>query len=124
MFLDTLSVPWPVRPFAHLLLFTDGSGYDNHDFAGTSSGLGKCLVTSVLNRGDCVIATVRNHPTASAIPEASEHRHRFHAMTLDITDSEENIRKVVSEACQVWGRIDILVNNAGRAAHSLLEEGG
>ena len=45
-------------------------------------------------------------------------------MTLDITDSEEDIRKVVSEACKVWGRIDILVNNAGRAAHSLLEEGG
>ena len=91
--------------------------------AGTSSGLGKCLVTSVLNRGDYVVATVRNHTTsAMAIPE--EHKHRLHVLTLDITDPEDSIRRVVDDARKVWGRIDILVNNAGRAAHSLLEEGG
>ncbi|TFY67217.1 hypothetical protein EVJ58_g1766 [Rhodofomes roseus] len=43
---------------------------------------------------------------------------------LDVTDSEENIGKVVDEAWAVWGRIDVLVNNAGRGSNAVLEEGG
>lgn len=66
---------------------------------------------------------MRNHTTA-ALAAPDEHKDRLHVVTLDITDSEENISKVISDAWKVWGRVDILVNNAGRVAHSLLEEGG
>ena len=66
---------------------------------------------------------MRNHTSAVlVVPE--EHKARLRVLTLDITDPEENIRQVVDNAWEVWGRVDILVNNAGRAAHSLVEEGG
>ncbi|KAH9838030.1 NAD-P-binding protein [Rhodofomes roseus] len=49
---------------------------------------------------------------------------RLRVIMLDVTDSEENIGKVVDEAWAVWGRIDVLVNNAGRGSNAVLEEGG
>ncbi|KAH9923887.1 uncharacterized protein B0H18DRAFT_451691 [Fomitopsis serialis] len=92
---------------------------------GTSSGLGKCLVTSVLSRGDCVVATVRKPSSLDDLALTEEQKGRLRVLILDITDSEENIRKLIGEAWVVWGRVDILVNNAGRAStKALMEEGG
>lgn len=75
---------------------------------GCSSGFGEQFVHSILARGDKVIATARNI-------EKVKHLEQVGAVIaqLDVTDSEENIRDVVSKAIQVYGRIDVLVNNAG-----------
>ncbi|KZT66420.1 NAD(P)-binding protein [Daedalea quercina L-15889] len=88
---------------------------------GTSSGLGECLVRSVLARGDCAIATVRQLSKFRLdIPDRS----RLHVVELELTDSPENMAKIVAEAVSKWGRIDVLVNNAGIMPHSVTEEGG
>ncbi|KAJ7040672.1 hypothetical protein C8F04DRAFT_995408 [Mycena alexandri] len=87
---------------------------------GTSSGFGKCLVNSVLARGDRVIATARN---LSKI----EHLHKsnnIRCLELDITSGEGAIKSVIAKALEFWGRIDVLVNNAAYGAKGLLEECG
>ena len=33
-------------------------------------------------------------------------------LELDVTDTQENLKNIVSEAIGVYGRIDVLVNNA------------
>jgi len=88
---------------------------------GTSSGFGKRLVSSVLARGDYVIATVRNLESFS-LPGGD--RSRLRIVVLDVADSLENIQKTVEEALSFWGRIDVLVNNAGYGVKCILEEGG
>ena len=52
------------------------------------------------------------------------HPSRLHILQLDITDSVENIQRVITEALSVWGRIDVLVNNAGYGLKATIEEGG
>ncbi|PCH39364.1 NAD(P)-binding protein [Wolfiporia cocos MD-104 SS10] len=87
---------------------------------GTSSGLGRCLVSSALARGDCVIATVR-HLEDFALPDVD--RSRLRVVVLDVTDTEENIQTAVDDALTFWGRVDVLVNNAGYASKCMVEEG-
>ena len=92
--------------------------------AGTSSGFGKQLVTSVLARGDRVIATARNIEKIKhfqSLPDASS---RLALLRLDVSDSAENIQRIVEYAISIWGRIDVVVNNAGLGMKSVLEEGG
>ena len=91
---------------------------------GTSSGLGRCLVRSILRRGDYAIATVRREGSLDDLAVTDEQRARLAVIFLDVTASEQDIRKVVDDAWAVWGRIDVLVNNAGHSAKALMEEGG
>lgn len=88
---------------------------------GTSSGFGKRLVSTVLERGDYVIATVRNLKSFT-LPVGD--RTRLRIIVLDVCDTAENIQKTVDEALSIWGRIDVVVNNAGYGLKSLMEEGG
>ncbi|EPT00835.1 NAD-binding protein [Fomitopsis schrenkii] len=88
---------------------------------GTSSGFGKRLVSTVLERGDYVIATVRNLKSFT-LPLGD--RTRLRIVVLDVCDTAENIQKTVDEALSIWGRIDVVVNNAGYGLKSLMEEGG
>jgi len=74
---------------------------------GCSSGFGETFVRQILGRGDKVIATGRKleklqhlQPLGAAILE------------LDVTDTQQNLEAIVSEAIGIYGRIDVLVNNA------------
>ena len=92
---------------------------------GTSSGFGKRLVASVLNRGDRVIATARsleNIQFLRSLPGANPST--LHLMQLDIAASVEVVQEVVDSAFAHWGRIDVLVNNAGYGLKATIEEGG
>lgn len=94
-------------------------------YAGTSSGFGKRLVASILNRGDRVIATARSLEKMQALyslPGANPSTLRL--MQLDITDSVDKIQRVVDDALSIWGRVDVLVNNAGYGLKATIEEGG
>ncbi|KAL0579070.1 hypothetical protein V5O48_002912 [Marasmius crinis-equi] len=88
---------------------------------GTSSGFGKRLVTSVLARGDLVIATARDLDKLQAI-HAGEERENLRLLQLDITAGSDAIKRIVDEAVKIWGRIDVLVNNAGNGHLSFVEE--
>ncbi|CAK5274190.1 unnamed protein product [Mycena citricolor] len=88
---------------------------------GTSTGLGKTLVSTVLARGDLVIATAR---TLSDIDTVWAGNPNVRTRQLDVTSGPAAIKAVVDEAAGFWGRLDVVVNNAGAGLPGLLEEGG
>ncbi|KAG7087176.1 hypothetical protein E1B28_013157 [Marasmius oreades] len=90
---------------------------------GTSSGLGKRLVKSVLDRGDYVIATARHLSKiqSSDIFSPSEH---LKLLELDLSWDSSRMQRVVEDAIGFQGRIDVLVNNAGWALKYLVEDCG
>jgi len=90
---------------------------------GTSSGLGKRLVGSILARNDKVIATARVVEEIEHFRELADDS-RLQMLQLDIADSSENVRARITEAVNIWGHIDIFVSNAGTGRKMLLEEGG
>ncbi|KAH9476306.1 putative oxidoreductase YusZ [Psilocybe cubensis] len=93
---------------------------------GASSGFGKRLVTSILARGDLVIATARSlDKLESVISELdSQYMERLRTLQLDVTDGEEKIKTKIDQAITFWKRIDVLVNNAGFGVPGMVEEGG
>ncbi|KAJ5378269.1 uncharacterized protein N7496_005678 [Penicillium cataractarum] len=85
---------------------------------GCSSGLGKLFIPAVLERGDRIIATARK---IDSLREFADHRD-VRLLQLDVTASEAEIRRKVTEALSFSGRIDVLVNNAGYVMSSVWEE--
>lgn len=85
---------------------------------GCSSGLGKCLVSAILARGDKVIATARQ---LSTMKEFEGHGD-IKILSLDVTSSQDVLDTKVKEAVSFFGRIDILVNNAGYVESGVWEE--
>ncbi|KAK7052238.1 hypothetical protein R3P38DRAFT_3594786 [Favolaschia claudopus] len=87
---------------------------------GTSSGFGTHLVSSVLARGDRVIATARSLDSIKHL----ESNPNVCTRQLDVTSGVPALSEIISEAVKVWGRIDVVVNNAGVGYHGIMEEGG
>ncbi|KAJ3820638.1 hypothetical protein EV361DRAFT_1028136 [Lentinula raphanica] len=88
---------------------------------GTSSGFGRRLVSSVLLRGDRVIASARTIESirdTHIFPSSDNLR----LLELDVSADEETLRSKVQEALGFWGRIDVLVNNAGYSLKVLAED--
>jgi len=80
---------------------------------GTTSGFGKRLVTTVLERGDKVIATARSEVKLNETYLPLQANPNLRLLPLDIKSGAKTIKETVDNACQIWGRIDCLVNNAG-----------
>ncbi|KAM0189304.1 hypothetical protein ACHAPI_010070 [Fusarium lateritium] len=85
---------------------------------GCSSGLGRCLVSAILARGDKVIATARQLSTI----EELQHPDRVKVLSLDVTSSQSILETKVQEAIAFFGRVDVLVNNAGYVESGVWEE--
>ena len=90
-------------------------------YTGSSSGFGKRLVSSVLARGDLVIATARDLEKLKSLHAGEEHEN-LRLVQLDITAGFETIKRIIDDAIKIWGRIDVLVNNAGNGYLSFVEE--
>ncbi|KIX03272.1 uncharacterized protein Z518_06824 [Rhinocladiella mackenziei CBS 650.93] len=84
---------------------------------GCSSGFGKELTLGALSRGDRVIATARNASKLEDLRKAGAA-----TMSLDVTASLDDLKKIAEEAHQIYGRIDYLINNAGYNQVGGLEE--
>ena len=77
---------------------------------GISSGLGKALAQTVIEKGDFVIGTFRNQSQTDTFN--IQHKGKAFALTLDISKPNE-IEKAVKLVIDKFGQIDVLVNNAG-----------
>ncbi|MFC4633214.1 oxidoreductase [Dokdonia ponticola] len=86
---------------------------------GISSGLGKALAQSVIEKGDFVIGTFRKKAQVEAFNK--EHIDKAHSILLDITD-EKSIENGIQKVISTFGRIDVLVNNAGMGFVGAIEE--
>jgi len=93
---------------------------------GTSSGFGKRLVSSVLARGDRVIATARSIEKMEKVLRSAlaAYPSQLRLIRLDLTDSPQTIQKTIDEATNIFGKIDVLINNAGYGMKATIEEGG
>jgi NAD(P)-dependent dehydrogenase (short-subunit alcohol dehydrogenase family) len=87
---------------------------------GCSTGLGRSLAETVLQRGYSAVITARDvstlRPLADAFPDTSL------ALPLDVTDAAQTI-DAVAAAEDRFGAIDVLVNNAGYGYRAAVEEG-
>jgi NAD(P)-dependent dehydrogenase (short-subunit alcohol dehydrogenase family) len=87
---------------------------------GCSSGFGREFVRSALAHGFRVVATARDPKKLDDI--IAGHKGNAIALPLDVTNAEE-IKRAVSEAERVFGRIDVLINNAGYGYLAAVEKG-
>jgi NAD(P)-dependent dehydrogenase (short-subunit alcohol dehydrogenase family) len=77
---------------------------------GSSRGLGRKIVETVLAAGDRVVATARDpRQLADLIARHGDH---VRAAALDVTDPAA-ARAAVQVALDAFGRLDVVVNNAG-----------
>jgi NAD(P)-dependent dehydrogenase (short-subunit alcohol dehydrogenase family) len=86
---------------------------------GSSAGLGRALVTELLERGETVAATARDPGALSGMRSPSG-KPPWTAR-LDVTDPDQ-IRCVVDAAAAALGRIDVAVSNAGYGLFGAAEE--
>ena len=78
---------------------------------GASSGIGAALAEVLAKRGMSVVLVARRKDVLDAV--AARCGPRAHVIAADVTDRAE-VRRVVAETLQRFGRIDVWVNNAGR----------
>lgn len=86
---------------------------------GISSGLGKALAQTVIEKGDFVIGTFRNQSQTDTFN--IQHQDKAFALTLDISKPSE-IERAVKLVTSKFGKIDVLVNNAGYGLAGAVEE--
>jgi NAD(P)-dependent dehydrogenase (short-subunit alcohol dehydrogenase family) len=84
---------------------------------GASSGFGRAIVDEALERGDRVVAAVRNVESLAELAK----REDVLVVRLDVTKPAE-IAEAVRTATARFGRIDVLVNNAGFSILGAVEE--
>jgi NAD(P)-dependent dehydrogenase (short-subunit alcohol dehydrogenase family) len=86
---------------------------------GSSRGLGRALVETVLAAGDKVVATARKPEDLADL--AKVHGDKIRTVKLDVT-SPDDVKKAVARAVDAFGRIDVVVNNAGYGFVGAFEE--
>ena len=91
---------------------------------GAASGMGRATAHLFAAEGALVaLADIQETVLARVVEEISSEGGNVRAWRLDVLDHDD-IRRVVNEAAQHFGRLDILINNAGFAAfHALDAEG-
>ncbi|CAM4066726.1 short chain dehydrogenase [Pedobacter westerhofensis] len=77
---------------------------------GSSRGLGRSLTEAVLLNGDKVAATARNISSLDDL--VTRFKDAIYPMELDVNNADQ-VRRVIADAVNHFGRIDVLVNNAG-----------
>ncbi|MEE4455038.1 SDR family NAD(P)-dependent oxidoreductase [Novosphingobium resinovorum] len=86
---------------------------------GSARGLGRAVLTAVLESGDNVLATARD--VASLADLKAIYGDRLEPFVLDVTDEADTLR-AASAAIAAFGGIDVLVNNAGYGHFQAFEQ--
>ncbi|SFB54118.1 SDR family NAD(P)-dependent oxidoreductase [Azotobacter beijerinckii] len=86
---------------------------------GVSSGFGRQITGQLLERGDCVVGTVRD--TGKVTDLIERYPEAFHAEVLEVTDTAA-IRELVERSFARLGRIDVFIGNAGYGLFGAAEE--
>ncbi|MBO9723295.1 MAG: SDR family NAD(P)-dependent oxidoreductase [Novosphingobium sp.] len=86
---------------------------------GSARGLGRAVLTAVLESGDNVLATARD--VAQLADLKALYGDRLEPFALDVTD-EARTAEAAKAAIAVFGRIDVLVNNAGYGHFEAFEQ--
>jgi len=86
---------------------------------GISSGLGKAIAQTAIEKGNFVIGSFRNQVQVDAFN--THHKDAAFALKLDITKPKEtqNAFQIIKKQ---FGRLDVLVNNAGFGFAGAIEE--
>ncbi len=80
---------------------------------GGNGGLGLAMALGLAGAGaDIAVAARNEEKTATALPQIEALGARTAGITADVTE-ESDIRRMVAETHDAFGRVDILVNNAG-----------
>lgn len=88
---------------------------------GASSGLGEATARVLSKLGASVVLGARRADRLkSLVEELTKNGGKALAVTTDVTQSDQ-VKKLVDEAVQKFGRIDVIINNAGLMPQSLLE---
>src|SRR5258708_15751812 len=85
---------------------------------GASRGLGFAIAQAVVEKGDTVVAAVRNASRAEQVLGPSD---RVFAVSVDVTD-RASIQRAADTAVARFGKIDVIVNNAGYGLMGAVEE--
>jgi NAD(P)-dependent dehydrogenase (short-subunit alcohol dehydrogenase family) len=86
---------------------------------GCSTGLGRALAATLLDRGETVVVTARDTSTIEDV--VRPYPDTALPLPLDVTDDTQR-REVVRAAHKRFGAIDVLVNNAGHGYRAAIEE--
>ena len=86
----------------------------------SAGGIGEGIARAVLSHGDNAVITARSLEKLEAI--AKDYPESCLPAVLEMSDREQ-MKAVVSQALEKFGRIDVLVNNAGHGYRSSVEEG-
>lgn len=86
---------------------------------GTSSGLGRLMTEKLLERGDRVVATLRQVEKLHALK--TRYGEQLSLISLELTDSADT-GAAVAEAFAWAGKIDVVVSNAGYGLFGAAEE--
>ncbi|MBE9583469.1 SDR family NAD(P)-dependent oxidoreductase [Mucilaginibacter sp. JRF] len=86
---------------------------------GASRGFGKLWAEAFLQRGDNVVATVRDLSTLDDL--ISKYGDRILPLELNVNDRAADIA-AIQQAKQHFGSIDVLINNAGYGLFGSIEE--
>jgi NAD(P)-dependent dehydrogenase (short-subunit alcohol dehydrogenase family) len=87
---------------------------------GCSTGIGRALAETVLDRGDNAVVTARDVSRVEDL--AAKYPGTALAAALDVTDASQ-IHAAIDRGTKTFGGIDVLVNNAGYGYRAAVEEG-
>ena len=86
---------------------------------GTSTGIGRELAETALEKGYRVVATARKPEVLKDLAE--KYPETVLTVKLDVTD-KKNVTEAINQAVEKFGRIDVVVNNAGYGLLGAVEE--
>jgi len=86
---------------------------------GASRGFGRIWADAALKRGDKVAATARSLASIADLKE--QYGDNVLTLALDVTNADQ-VKAVVTQAHEHFGRLDIVLNNAGYSLVGTIEE--